>query len=185
MPNHTTRYASEDEVAIALAALSAADDIRLARIAQLRTRGLPELDWRDLLHDAIARALDGTRRWPAEVPFVVFVAGIMRSLASEAWRARAYASPYTSTPNPEEAGPLADFADPAPDPERTIVARDLVTRLGELFSDDQEARAILTGLAEGLTPSEIETHFGLTSTTYDSARRRMRRKIARLDPETL
>ena len=52
MPNDTARYASDEELAIAFAALSAADFTRLARIAQLRARGLPELDWRDLVQDA-------------------------------------------------------------------------------------------------------------------------------------
>src|ERR1700744_5939432 len=88
MPNADPRNASEKEVAIAFAALNAADYARLARIAQLRARGLPELDWRDLLHDATTRALEGARRWPADVPFMAFVAQTLRSVASEAWRRR-------------------------------------------------------------------------------------------------
>src|SRR5215469_3589980 len=71
---------STEAVARALAALTSSDLLRLKRVAQLRARLLPGLEWDELLNEAVLRALDGSRRWPEGVPLLVFLAGIMRSL---------------------------------------------------------------------------------------------------------
>src|ERR1700746_175329 len=71
--------ASTEAVAEALAALTPSDPVRLKRLAQLRARLLPGLEWDELLNEALLRALDGSRRWPEGVPLVAFIAGIMRS----------------------------------------------------------------------------------------------------------
>ena len=52
---------SPDECVKALRDLSDADLRRLEGIARLRCIGLHDLDWRDLLHDALTRLLDGSR----------------------------------------------------------------------------------------------------------------------------
>src|ERR1700739_1069559 len=72
--------ASTEAIARALAALTASDLVRLKRLAQLRARLLPGLEWDELLNEALLRALDGSRRWPEGVPLLSFIAGIMRSL---------------------------------------------------------------------------------------------------------
>jgi RNA polymerase sigma-70 factor (ECF subfamily) len=62
------------EVARAIHALSDADLVRLGALARLWARGLPgHLGWSDVLHEAIARALDGSRHWPAGVPILAFL----------------------------------------------------------------------------------------------------------------
>jgi len=53
--------ASTEAVARALAALTSADLLRLKRLAQLRARLLPGLEWDELLNEAVLRALDGSR----------------------------------------------------------------------------------------------------------------------------
>lgn len=164
---------------MALAALGGADHVRLARIARLRARGLPEVDWQDLLHDAIARALDGSRRWPSDVPLLVYLAGTMRSLASEAWRRR-IARPVARESD-EDHGP--GLIDEGPDPERALTARDLLRKTLDLFADDHAALAVISGLAEGQTPAEVQAEATLSPTEYDSARRRIRRTLARAHPE--
>ena len=52
---------SPSESADALSQLSDADLRRLERIARMRTIGLNDLDWQDLLHDAVTRLLDGSK----------------------------------------------------------------------------------------------------------------------------
>lgn len=185
MQNDPHRHASEEETALAFAALSTADYVRLGRIAQLRARGLPEVDWRDLVQEATERTLSGSRRWPLDVPFLAFLAETVRSVASEAWRRRARERTRTASAEPEALDQLEAVADDAPDPERAAVARDLAERLSALFADDPQAHALLSGMAEGLSPSELASRLGVEARTYDTVRRRMRRKLARLDPETL
>jgi DNA-directed RNA polymerase specialized sigma24 family protein len=75
------------DVRAGLAALSEEDLLRLRAIARLRARSLPGgMSWCDLLHEAVLRALTGTRPWPTGVPLLAFLAGIMRSLCDEQWR---------------------------------------------------------------------------------------------------
>jgi hypothetical protein len=58
-------------VARALAALTPSELVRLKRLAQLRARLLPGLEWEEeLLNEALLRALDGSRRWPEGVPLL-------------------------------------------------------------------------------------------------------------------
>jgi DNA-directed RNA polymerase specialized sigma24 family protein len=169
---------------MAFAALSQADFARLGSIAQARARGLPELDWRDLVQEAVRRALDGTRRWPTGVPFLAFLAGVIRSLVSEHWRQR---SDRRTISAPLDDGPDACdmIADESPDPERSAVARDLLSRLVHMFEGDDRAQSILDGLANGQSPSEIQSSAGMTAVEYDSGRRRIRRAIARATPEMM
>jgi DNA-directed RNA polymerase specialized sigma24 family protein len=165
---------STAEIARALAALSAVDMLRLKAIARLRARDLPgDTGWSDLLNEAIARALDGSRQCPPGVGIVVFLAGIMRSIASEHWRRLR-----------REAGIFAissgdDEADPAPDPERNLATLQALAALDQLFAGDLAASQILAGLAAGLPAKEIRETYGLSETDYDSTRKRMRRLLIR------
>ena len=58
---------STEAVARALATLTPVDLVRLKRLAQLRARLLPGLEWDELLNEALLRALDGSRRWPDSI----------------------------------------------------------------------------------------------------------------------
>src|SRR3974390_491907 len=75
------------EVARAIHSLSGAAPVGLKALARLWTRGLPAcLGWADVLHEAIARALDGSRKWPPGVPILAFLSGVMRSICEDPWR---------------------------------------------------------------------------------------------------
>ncbi|NLR73471.1 hypothetical protein HGI47_21660 [Novosphingobium sp. ERN07] len=167
------QYASTAEAAMAVAALTEADFARLGQIARLRARGLERLGWDDLLHEAVERTLDGRRRWPSSVPFVVFMREVIRSIASEARRVQVW----------EVSGSAADDAiaampAPAADPELEAIGRDLLTSIEQLFVNDDTALGVIHGLIDELAPSEIQDRLGIDQTTYDSTRRRIRRKIA-------
>src|SRR5262249_4715130 len=75
------------DVASAIHALTDVDLLRLKALARLWSRGLPGgLGWTDVLHEAIARVLDGSRPWPAHVPILAFLSGVMRSICDDHWR---------------------------------------------------------------------------------------------------
>jgi DNA-directed RNA polymerase specialized sigma24 family protein len=181
MPNFTQRAAidasdSAAAVSRALAALSGADLLRLQALARLRAHGLPQgLGWADLLHEALARALDGSRQWPAGVPLLVFLAGVMRSLCDEIWRRRRREAEVVTY---EEAAGRT-VACPAPDQERVVAAGEALAVIYRLFAGDQTALLIISGLAGGLSAEDIRAQHGLSSLVYDSARRRMRRALLR------
>ena len=152
------------------------DDMNLLRLkaaARFLARGLsPEIYWWDLLQEAFARVLNGSRHCPAGVPIDVFMTGVMRSIRAEHWRRKTLLD--TSVPLRE-----AEISDPAPDPERVVLAQQELEAIGELFADDPVATHIITGLGDGLSADEIRAKYGLSNTEYDSARKRMRRALLR------
>lgn len=165
---------AEQAIRRALAGLSEPDLLRLQAIARLRCRGLPGLDWQELLHEAILRALDGSRPWPPGVKLLAFLAGIMRSLRSDHWR-RHRAMALLSAPAAE----IADLPSENPDPERIAAAAQALAAIDRLFADDPAALAVILGLSQGLSAEEIRHRAGLSGTDYDSTRKRMRRTLLR------
>jgi RNA polymerase sigma-70 factor (ECF subfamily) len=164
------------DVARAIHALSSADLVRLKALARLWTRGQDALGWSDVLHEAIARALGGARRWPPGVPIVAFLSGIMRSICEDHWRRARREGQLIAR---EE--DVADLGgeDAASDPERTLAAAQALAAVNDLFAGDAVALMVIAGLADGLSPPEICRLYGLTERDYDTTRRRMRRALLR------
>ncbi len=171
------------ETALALKLVNKMDLLRLKTLARLHARGLPpDVTWEDLLQEALTRVLVGTRRPPAGVPLVAFLAGVMRSLKSEHWRrvrGRAAFHDAVDVDRPREDSREIDLPDPSPDPERLLIAQQELTAIEQLFCDDTMALQIVAGLGEGLSAEEICAAYRISRTDYDSARKRMRRKMLR------
>jgi RNA polymerase sigma-70 factor (ECF subfamily) len=164
------------DVARAIHALSAADLVRLKALARLWTRGQDVLAWSDVLHEAIARALGGSRRWPPGVPIVAFLAGIMRSICEDQWRRDRREGCVLA--REEDVADLGG-ADATADPERALAAAQALAAVNDLFAGDAAALKVIAGLADGLSPPEICRLYGLTERDYDTTRRRMRRALLR------
>ena len=147
--------------------------LRLKASARFLARGLaPEIYWWDLLQEAFTRVLNGTRHCPEGVPIDVFMTGVMRSIRAEYWRRR-WRQDVPSLLRGEE------VSDPGPDPERAVLAQQELEAIKELFAHDPVVTHIIAGLEDGLSAEEIRTKYGLSSTEYDSARKRMRRALLR------
>ncbi|HEY4212928.1 MAG TPA: hypothetical protein VGM84_15720 [Steroidobacteraceae bacterium] len=158
------------ERAVAAELISDMDLLRLKANAKLLARGLaPEVQWWDLLQEAFARVLSGHRGRPPGVPVDAFITGVMRSIRSQYWRQMSRGCHESET----------DIFDPSPDPERALLAVQELAAITRLFADDPVVMRILDGLADGLTPDEICSANGFSKTTYDSARKRMRRTLLR------
>ncbi|MGE0420693.1 MAG: sigma-70 family RNA polymerase sigma factor [Reyranellaceae bacterium] len=170
-----TSDAGAGDVGRALKALSDADLVRLKSLARLWSRGLPGgIGWADVLNEAILRSLDGSRRWPPDVPLLAFLSGVMRSIRDEHWR-RARRDHALLVASPDADGSVA-----APDnPERVLAAAQALGAINVLFADDPAALKILAGLAEGMTAGDIRLHYDMSEREYDSTRKRMRRALLR------
>jgi DNA-directed RNA polymerase specialized sigma24 family protein len=175
--------ATPAETALALKIVSKSDLLRLKTIARIHARGLlADAGWADLLQEAFARVLDGSRQQPEGVSLVAFLAGVMRSLKSEHWRRALRESRYAQKFGiPQTVGEPDDLelGDPTPDPERLMGALQELAAIDRLFASDRVVLQIINGLAEGLTAEEIRTAMGISKTDYDSARKRMRRTLLR------
>ncbi|WFU79219.1 hypothetical protein QA645_32570 [Bradyrhizobium sp. CIAT3101] len=164
------------EIAEALHAMSQADRVRLAHFARLRAAGLPGWDWEDLLHEAIDRVLSGSRAWPRSVPLIALLCGTIRSIAGDLWRERRNSPDVGSQATSENQGE-GDLPDDSPEPERQVIARRTLEIL-DFFEGDDEALAIVKGLADGSGPEEIQISLGMTARSYASAQKRIRRRIS-------
>ena len=152
--------AADSAVAVsrALAGLSAEDLLRLQALARLRARGLPSgVLWSDLLHEALARALDGSRQWPSGCYFLlVFLAGVMRSICDEIWQRRRRETELIAFGKEAEAR-CRDVPCPAADQERVLAASEALAALYRLFAGDGVVLRIISGLANGLSAMDIRT----------------------------
>jgi len=167
--------------ALALQLVTKMDLLRLKSVARLHARGLPpEVGWTDLLQEAFARVLDGSRQSPEGVPMVAFLAGVMRSIRSEYCRRarRAAARLPQMLAELDLAGSAeAEAGDPRPDPERSLIAMQQLARIQRLFADDPRALQVIGGLFEGWSPEQIRARYDMSRTEYDSTRRRLRRAL--------
>ena len=169
------------ETALALDLVTDMDLLRLKTIARLHARGLPpDVGWDDLLQEAITRVLVGARLQPEGVTMVAFLATIMRSLKSEYWR-RALTEDRDGKAlridQSMEGARDVELRDPAPGPERSLIARQELKAIERLFVEDAVVLAIIAGLGEGLSAQQIRVANGISKTSYDSARKRMRRRL--------
>ena len=179
--------ATRAESAEALRRLSDDDLRRLEQLARLRVMGLHAVDWRDLLHEAIARLLDGTRRWPRDVDLVVFLRETMRSIASDYWRRLekpvVVAEADLGVDEETGEGAVDNAMDPLASPERLVSAAETLARIQAAFEGDGDALKVIAGMAVGKSPRDIQQEAGLTETQYASTQRRIRRRLAREFPD--
>ncbi|KMO34899.1 hypothetical protein VQ03_22820 [Methylobacterium tarhaniae] len=140
----------------------------------MRARRLPGIEWPDILHEAIVRALDGTRRWPPGVPILVFLAGCMRSIEHDLRRRLAQERAWREQDPTDREGA---------DPERAVAAAQALGAIVALFSGDETVLRIIEGMSYGCSAAEIRARHGLSRTDYDTARKRLRRALLRLDSE--
>jgi RNA polymerase sigma-70 factor (ECF subfamily) len=166
--------------ALALNLVTTMDLLRLKSIARVYARGLPpDVAWTDLLQEAVARVLNGTRRAPEGVPVVAFLAGVMKSIRAEHWRRVRRQGRADDSSREALLRESEQLPDSAPDPERTLLAQSELQAITRRFANDPLILQIIAALADGLSAEEICTSLGLTRTEYDSARKRMRRALLR------
>ena len=169
------------ETTCAIRTLSDVDLLRLKAIARAWARGLPDgLGWADVLNEAIARVLDGSRRWPPGVPLLAFLSGVMRSICDDYWRrARRDLGLLVRFEDFVDLAAPGEETESTPDPERVLAAGQALAAVDRLFAGDPPVLKIIAGLADGLTAKEICRVYGMSECEYDTARKRMRRAILR------
>lgn len=173
-PKDDPNLASPAEVARALGRLSTADQRRLELIARSRADGLASTDWADLLQEGIARALEGTRRWPRSVPIVAFLAQTMRSIASDQRRRSI------------EGSIEREFATDAVGDDLHMRAEisDQLRRIESRFAEDPNVLALMEGLQFGESARETQVRVAMSPAAYDAARKRFWRGVGELSGES-
>ena len=184
LPESTTGTRSITELESLIEALSDEDYNRLAKIGSIRALGMP-ISGEDLLHEAVRRVLDGKRNCPVDVPLAVFLAGVMRSLASAA-RTEFKRQEYLD--DSREAGSDSKSHHSDGSEWNTIAEEDvlsgidyqsLLSKLFDIFEQDEQGFLVLLARAEGYSADEIREEQHLDKREYATILKRTRRRLAR------
>lgn len=206
--NSKERHANLEEVAEAVANLRPAELLRLKKRAGLQIFGTEYTDPMELLCEAVKRAMVASdpskhedergRPWPIDrVELVAFLSRSMDGLADDSRASLHQARTDRLEVLAGEAGSTdtvlhdagyyhSDVVEQAIELEEVLVrqtaAKEDVARIEALFAGDQAVLAVIEGEKEGMSARDVQALFELDETTYDSARRRLRRKVDRLMP---
>jgi hypothetical protein len=200
MAEDARKLAILDEVYDAIEALEDGDyGLLYARAANM-IYGTRYRDPKDLVHDAMLSAVDGAtpesgkgRVWPTAVPFMAFLTTGMKGIASNSRTSLAGKSEVLATELVSADGGDADeamsaasaAATPGVDQELMDAAdaAELLRQRDELFAEfsaDDEITMILMAMEDGLRGKDIRVAADLEQTTYETARKRLRRGVAKL-----
>lgn len=177
---------SREEIEKAIRGLPPAGWVRLRKIAGVYSRNRRPDD-EDLLQEAFARALDGSRKCPVHVDIVKFLAEAMRSIASDSAKARSRHPELRALPLAGEDGLLFDPPDSRPNAAEELEDRQEIHRIKaavlELFADDLVAQTMAEGMMEGMEGEELRATTDLSTTGFASTRRLIRRRIDTAYPD--
>jgi DNA-directed RNA polymerase specialized sigma24 family protein len=178
---------SRAEFEEAIRALSAASSNRLRKIAAVHCRRRP-LDPEDLLQEAFARALDGSRNCPRGVDVLRFLDGAMRSIASDTIKTLGRRPELHALPPLADDGSLTvDLPDYRPTAEEQLAdAQDFEEKrraILNVFADDETAQIIVEGIMEEMDGEELRALTELDNTAFASKRRLIRRRIDKAFPK--
>jgi DNA-directed RNA polymerase specialized sigma24 family protein len=132
--------------------------MKLARAYAMKT----SFGHEDLLQEACMRVLDGRRQWPRSVAVVPFLAGVMRSIASD-WQV-------------ERRDQSVELHDVGYEDQTAAVRIDAL-KIIALFDDDPIAQKMVIALLDGARGEELRELSGLTKTEYESKRTKIRRRL--------
>ncbi len=182
-----TNHASVEEILFAFRALSNADRLALRKSASLQLYGTPFTEPADLIHEALVRCLDEGRHWPKTVPFPVFFANAMKSIAWAARRRHAarLVVPGISLEALMDEDAMSELGLLAPSAEDVCVAREnarlakvQANRLKRDFDNDPAAKAVVAGFLSGLSSKEAIAAYAITHKEYEAGRKRVARKMS-------
>ena len=179
------------EITEAIRGLDATEFVRLRRIARFLAR-FSTISPDDLVQEACCRVMEETRLCPREMQLVPFLAGVMRSMVSDAAKAHAR-HPERSLDVLATKG--RDRSDDTMTAEEVLIALEdeevLIARAASakrqvlgLFDDDVVAQIIAEGIMEGLEGEDLRALTELDKTAFASKRKLIRRRITKAFPES-
>lgn len=171
---------------LALGALTDADLVRIARKAGYLAGGMPDDDGMALFNEAIMRTLDGSRNWPLNLPFQVYVFGAMRSIVHGQRQSR---QAECETLEGDLSVGEEDVTDAyfeglhgAGGTDELLIARAemlaqeaMLQKLREHFKGEENVELVLAALEDGTPRRVLIEEFGMTTVEYESARKKLRR----------
>lgn len=203
-PGSQNRVATPEDVGQAIEELNGIDLYRLRRYATYCMMGTDYNDPMDLIQEALVRTVAAAagekgRNWPLDIPFVVYLKNTIRGLANDSRESGSQQKVAHLEEMVREGETIEDVlgqhqhrhGDALSQAvaleeavERQDRAKACTDRIEAHFSDDPQVSWIIEGHKEGWSAKEIMEIAGMNSTQYSTARRRFRRGVDQLFPET-
>ncbi|WP_165190800.1 sigma-70 family RNA polymerase sigma factor [Caulobacter soli] len=133
----------------------------------------------DLLHDAITAALDGTRSWPRSIMLEAFLVMSMKSIASNLRRKARRTTPVDMSSESHGVQEAQQrFVFESEDQALSgIRCKALIEKVHDLFSDDEQALAVVLGRFDELSVQEICDFGNFDRKAYETVSKRVQRKL--------
>lgn len=167
------QYLTRKEVEALIRSLSDTDIFRLREIANQYKYCLMDAD--ELLNETIIVAASGNRNFPRTEKFIALLAETMWSIASN--EKRKLNKKFFPIDDDPANDPILNFPDKSISVDDEVDANQKLNYIYELFKNDDDVTMLLMGLYDGLTPDEICETNCWNHTTYNSVRKRLRRKL--------
>lgn len=174
MPDlHANQSASILEAYNAINGLSDTDHVKLMIIARSLAKkrtGRSIVSAEDLLQEAITKTLAGDRKWNRTVSIVQHLVGVMRSDSS-------HVAEQTRTRREESLINADEHVGQALNPEFLLCLADEYQAFTSSFEGDTLVQNILHLKYRGHEASDIIHELGISKTQYDTALKRIRRRL--------
>lgn len=176
-----------DQIGEILSGLSAADWQRARAIAGSLCGGVSGWNADDLLQEAMTKFLAGERVWPVGVHTMVVLKNAMHSIASNA-RKRNKVSPIDDSvevdsfeTDDEKKGSTA-LSTTGITPEEVESGKQQIAALYAALAGDDDLHMLAIAWGEGLRGEEACKELGWDAKKYDAERKRLTRRLEKLDP---
>ncbi len=169
---------SSGELGDALQSFSDADWLRLRKAANFLSSRL-SLSADDLINEAVIKALSGDRKCPRDVEPIVFLLNAMRSITHN----ESVKAANLNVSDGEDIDSIGNGSESSAN--NALDAKCLLQKIEALFADDDECTLLLMALADDLTKQEIMGVMEVSTTAYETIRKRFRRTIDKHFPKGL
>lgn len=181
-------YASTQQVLDAFEKLTDAQVLALRAVAAKHIQGTRYSEPADLIHEVLDRCLKGTRNWPMNIPYVIYMTQAIKSTGlADQRRMGNTRVVYLDTTGVSDAldqelsaahigfmGPMDAYEAK----QMNELGRQKMTALKEAFGDDYIAKTLITGWANNVQTKDVLRINCITQKEFDAARKRITRHLS-------
>jgi hypothetical protein len=158
--------------------LARADIVRLTELAGFYGLGLGRDAPDEIFGEAVARVLEGRRPWPAHLTTIPFLAGVMKSIASEL-KDRRRRDPLSAadTALDDDLRPLQHEGH-----EASAAVHLLIERIRRELEPDPLLTSLFNLRLEDKSPVNIQAALDLTPAAFDKVMRDLKKRLIEIFP---
>ncbi|UFW80148.1 transposase [Rhizobium sp. SU303] len=181
------KHYTADEAIEAFRALSREEQRNLVGVARIGLAGTGFATPQELISEAYVRIADGRRKWRKDRTFHQFLAGVLRSLASDGdflpeERKLVRRNEGSSIATSEHLDTVA-LEEDEDEQARKAMGEEALSKIEARFAGDEEMELLLLGLREELIGEKLQELIGVDAKRLEALRTRLTRELKKLAAE--